>query len=76
MKLLFLYFFLLGSDSYESEVQKARQTRVENLKGESGWLNLAGLFWLKEGKNSIGGASKNDFEFPKDTYSRKNKKYE
>lgn len=66
MKLLFLYFFLLGSDSYESEVQKARQTRVENLKGESGWLNLAGLFWLKEGKNTIGASAKNDFEFPKE----------
>jgi len=66
MKLLFLYLFLVGSDPYELEVQKARQSRFENLKGESGWLNLAGLFWLKEGKNSIGGSSKNDFEFPKE----------
>ena len=66
MKLLFLYIFLLGSDSYELEVQKARKTRIENLKGESGWLNLAGLFWLKEGKNTIGGSTKNDFEFPKE----------
>ena len=66
MKLLFLYLFLVGSDPYELEVQKARKSRIENLKGESGWLNLAGLFWLKEGKSSIGGASKNDFEFPKE----------
>ncbi len=66
MKMLFLFIFMLGSDPYESEVLKARQTRVESLKGESGWLNLAGLFWLKEGKNSIGGSPKNDFEFPKE----------
>jgi uncharacterized protein (DUF1684 family) len=38
--------------------------RISSLKSENGWLNLAGLFWLKEGKNTFGGNEKNDFVFP------------
>jgi uncharacterized protein (DUF1684 family) len=46
------------------EVKAFRAARINSLKSESGWLNLAGLFWLKEGKNTIGGDEKNDFVFP------------
>jgi uncharacterized protein (DUF1684 family) len=38
--------------------------REAYLKSETGWLNLAGLFWLKEGENTIGGVESNDFVFP------------
>ncbi|MFO7934515.1 MAG: DUF1684 domain-containing protein [Bacteroidales bacterium] len=34
------------------------------LKGKSGWLNLAGLFWLEEGENTFGSDSTNDLVFP------------
>ncbi len=34
------------------------------LKSETGWLNLAGLFWLHEGINSFGGAANNELVFP------------
>ncbi|HEY1055317.1 MAG TPA: DUF1684 domain-containing protein, partial [Emticicia sp.] len=39
--------------------------RIENLKKETGWLNLAGLFWLEEGKNTFGSGSKNKIIFSK-----------
>jgi len=36
---------------------------IENLKMETGWLNLAGLFWLKEGDNIFGSSRNNDVVF-------------
>jgi uncharacterized protein len=36
-----------------------RAARVSRLTSDSGWLTLAGLFWLKEGDNSFGRASSN-----------------
>jgi uncharacterized protein (DUF1684 family) len=38
--------------------------RLAFLRGESGYLNLAGLFWLKEGQNTFGGSLSNDLVFP------------
>ncbi|GAB2788683.1 DUF1684 domain-containing protein [Rhabdobacter roseus] len=55
------------SDStYENEIKAWHQKRVEALKTENGWLNLAGLFWLEEGENTIGGDTKNTIIFPPD----------
>ena len=39
---------------YAKEIEKWRQERETNLKKETGWLTVAGLFWLKEGTNTIG----------------------
>jgi len=36
-----------------------RAERVGRLTSDTGWLTLAGLFWLKEGENSFGRASSN-----------------
>jgi len=56
------------SDSpYEAEIKAWHNTRVQNLKKESGWLNLAGLFWLEEGKNTFGTDINNQIVFPKGT---------
>jgi uncharacterized protein (DUF1684 family) len=66
---IFLCFFLFSfrsDDTYTQEIQAFRNSRLNSLKSENGWLNLAGLFWLKEGKNTIGSDEKNDFVFPKD----------
>lgn len=46
------------------EISAFRNIRIDSLKDENGWLNLAGLFWLKEGENTIGSDQKNDFVFP------------
>ena len=63
--LVFLSSFT-SDNGYKSEIEAFRKARIERLKSENGWLNLAGLFWLKEGINTFGGSEKNDFVFPSD----------
>lgn len=55
----------LSDSSYIKSIQIWHQQRIESLKSETGWLNLAGLFWLKEGKNTFGSSKTNDIVFPK-----------
>jgi uncharacterized protein (DUF1684 family) len=70
--LLFSFFLLITSfacrdiskDSYKQEIASWRETRIERLKSKTGWLNLAGLFWLKEGNNTFGSDSSNSVIFP------------
>lgn len=45
---------------YIKAVEKWRSDEETNLKKETGWLTVAGLFWLKEGINTIGAGS--DFD--------------
>jgi uncharacterized protein (DUF1684 family) len=49
---------------YIKEIEDWDKRRVERLREENGWLNLAGLFWLKEGENKFGSAKDNDIIFP------------
>jgi uncharacterized protein (DUF1684 family) len=51
-------------DAYIQEIKAWQQSRLERLKGPNGWLNVAGLFWLKEGENSFGSDPSNDIVFP------------
>ncbi|MFN4145611.1 MAG: DUF1684 domain-containing protein [Runella sp.] len=51
---------ILTTDDYDTWHQR----RVQNLKAEDGWLNLAGLFWLREGSNTFGSDASNDIVFP------------
>ena len=44
--LLLVVIPIFSTDDYDTWHQR----RVENLKSEDGWLNLAGLFWLNEGE--------------------------
>jgi uncharacterized protein (DUF1684 family) len=52
--------------AYKLEVDTWHQERIESLKANNGWLNLAGLFWLKEGVSTFGSDDRNDIIFPKD----------
>jgi len=45
---------------YTKEIEKWRSEREANLKKETGWLTVAGLFWLKEGINTVGAGEKFD----------------
>jgi hypothetical protein len=45
--------------SEQAAIAKWRTERVESLTSDSGWLTLAGLFWLKEGENTFGRAPAN-----------------
>ncbi len=56
-----------ASEEYMSEIENWRAKRINNLKSETGWLNLVGLFWLKEGENTFGSAKDNDVIFPEST---------
>ena len=63
--------FLIGCNkkvetdpAYATEISNWQNRRVLNLKKETGWLNLAGLYWLKQGENSIGSDPSNDIIFP------------
>jgi len=38
--------------------------RLQALRAADGWLNLAGLFWLKEGVNTYGSGRADDLRFP------------
>lgn len=64
---IFLFSFISLDDSeYEKEIKAWQKQRIEGLKKEDGWLNLAGLFWLEDGKNSFGASSDNKIVFPAD----------
>jgi uncharacterized protein (DUF1684 family) len=45
---------------YAKVVEKWRGDHEVNLKKETGWLTVAGLFWLKDGTNTIGAGEKFD----------------
>ncbi len=57
-------------EKYIKSVKKWRQERLQRLKAEDGWLNLAGLYWLEQGKNTIGSAISSDVKFPGKAPSR------
>jgi uncharacterized protein (DUF1684 family) len=45
---------------YVKSVEKWRSEQEANLKKETGWLTVAGLFWLKEGTSTVGAGEKFD----------------
>jgi len=73
--LLFVLFILVtgcntsqalieDEEAYVQEIEEWQHSRLERLKGENGWLNLAGLLWLEEGENSFGSDPSKDLIFP------------
>lgn len=55
-----------ANPQYLHEIQHWQQKRLARLKSPTGWLNLAGLFWLKPGENTCGADPANALIFPKD----------
>ncbi len=51
--------------SYAEQIESWHAKRVSNLKSETGWLTVAGLYWLNEGENSAGSSKANQIVFPK-----------
>lgn len=73
--ILVLTFFLISSHVfsqseelsdtvYKAEIEQWHQRREKSLKSETGWLNIVGLHWLKEGENTIGCGKGNDVVLP------------
>ncbi len=50
--------------SFEEDHLQWQKERIVRLKSKTGWLNLAGLYWLTEGENTIGSDSSNSIKFP------------
>jgi len=61
----------LDINAYKAEIELWHQERIANLKSANGWLNLAGLFWLKKGASTFGSDASNDLVFPKDKIAAK-----
>jgi uncharacterized protein (DUF1684 family) len=55
---------VLMAAGYQAEILAWRAQRESTLKSDTGWLTVAGLFWLKEGRNSFGAADTNDIVLP------------
>ena len=47
---------------YKSEIEKWRGEHETELKSENGWLTVAGLFWLKDGINTVGAGENFDVQ--------------
>lgn len=50
--------------AYRAETEKWRSDREASLRSKDGWLSVAGLFFLKEGRNTFGSDRSNDFVLP------------
>jgi len=51
--------------SYEEAIEQWRHSRESALKAEGGWLDVAGLFWLKPGTNTLGADPASGLVLPK-----------
>jgi uncharacterized protein (DUF1684 family) len=56
--------------AYTKEIEQYRTERLAELKSDSGYLSLIGLFWLKEGENKFGSDPANEVVLPKEKVSR------
>ncbi len=45
---------MIDPEKYRQEIEDWRKERLTRLTSDDGWLTLIGLFWLKEGENTIG----------------------
>jgi uncharacterized protein (DUF1684 family) len=43
----------------QAAIEQWRAKRLANLKSDTGWLTLTGLFWLKDGENTFGSSAAN-----------------
>jgi uncharacterized protein (DUF1684 family) len=62
---------LLASGTWTpADVEKWRADYESGLKAPSGWLSVAGLFWLHEGSNVVGSDPQSDVVLPEGTPAR------
>ncbi|AIE84512.1 DUF1684 domain-containing protein [Fimbriimonas ginsengisoli] len=54
----------LNAQVQTMDLAKWRAAYESELKGERGWLSVAGLFWLEEGETTVGSAPSNGVRLP------------
>lgn len=59
--------YAIDKATHDKELADWKQKRLARLTSETGWLTLVGLFWLKEGENTMGSDSSNAIIFPAGT---------
>jgi uncharacterized protein len=60
-----ILFVQPAQSDYKTQIEQWHARRVEALTSDSGWLTVAGLFWLKEGRNTVGAGAGNQILLPK-----------
>ena len=55
---------LVAQQSYRQDLQAWRDRRDMNLRGDNSWLTVAGLVFLKPGRNTFGAGPLNDVVLP------------
>ncbi len=58
---------MMSTKTYRQTILDWRKERNEGIRRENGWLALAGLFWLKLGKNRVGSDPVNEIQLPEHT---------
>ncbi|MBS1795113.1 MAG: DUF1684 domain-containing protein [Acidobacteria bacterium] len=69
--LLALVFSVDAQSDYVKSVEKWRAAHEAELKDENGWLTVAGLFWLKNGVNTVGAGAGFDVELTENFKQKK-----
>ncbi len=54
-------------DDYQEQFNEWQDSRMESLTNPTGWMRLAGMYWLEEGENSFGTGDQADIKFPDGT---------
>lgn len=54
-------------DDYREQFNEWQQSRMESLTNPTGWMRLAGMYWLEEGENRFGTDDQTDITFPEGT---------
>lgn len=58
-------------EQYTREIEEWKKQRLARLTRDDGWLTLVGLFWLKQGENSVGSDSANTVVLPQGKASKR-----
>lgn len=58
-----------AEDDYSASIRQWRDQRLERLVSETGYLTLAGLYWLENGSHTFGTDPSNDIVLPEGTTS-------
>ena len=53
-----------GQQSFRNETRKWRLAHEEEIKADNGWLTVSGLFWLKQGINTVGSGPDQNIVLP------------
>lgn len=58
-------------DAFKNEIDEWHKERADFQLSRDGWINVRGLYWLKEGINSFGTDPSNDLVFPSGSINAK-----